>query len=187
MLILDIFKRYAIFIGLKIRRYNRGGCFMCDVLKEIYNKTNGNTFNFANKEDRIALQKTVYLLMNMGINVGDYSFEWSQNGPYSVTLDADAFKYSTRELKENVQFSDIAISKMEQLVKYIKEGNEKFGDYTRTKWLECIASLHYLKFILCVGKLEEDVLSILQERKAYLNNSNANIRALEIANEIENI
>lgn len=160
---------------------------MCDILKEIYHKTNGNAFDFAIKDDRIALQKTVYLLMNMGINVGDYSFEWSQNGPYSVTLDADAFKYKTRELKGDVQFSDIAMSKMERLVEYIKEGSEKFSDYTRTRWLECIASLHYLKFILCVGKTEEDVLSILQKRKDYLNNYNANVRALEIANEIENM
>lgn len=160
---------------------------MCDILKEIYNKTNGNVFDFEIKDDRIALQKTVYLLMNMGINVGNYSFEWSQNGPYSVTLDADAFKYKARALKGDVQFSDVAMSKMETLVEYIKEGNDKFSDYTRTRWLECIASLHYLKYILCVGESEEDILSILQIRKGYLNNYSANVRALEIANEIENM
>lgn len=160
---------------------------MCDILKEIYNKTNGHVFDFAIKDDRIALQKTVYLLMNMGINVGEYSFEWSQNGPYSITLDADAFKYRERELKGDAQFSDIAMSTMEKLAAYIKEGSEKFSNYTTTRWLECIASLHYLKYILCAAESEDDILSILQKRKDYLNNSSANIRALEIANEIENM
>ena len=160
---------------------------MCDVLKEIYNKTNGSPFNFAIKDDRVALQKTVYILMNMGINVGDYSFEWRQNGPYSVALDVDAFKYNTKEIDSNVQFSDIAKSKMDILMQYIREGSEKFSEYTRTRWLECIASLHYLKYILCVSESEEGVLAELQIRKDYLNNNDANVRALEIANEIENM
>lgn len=160
---------------------------MCDILKEIYIKTNGNPFDFSSKDDRIALQKTIYLLMIMGINVGNYSFEWRENGPYSITLDADAFKYRQRAFNENVLFSDIAMSKMEKIVQYIKEGKEKYSDYTRTRWLECIASLHYLQYVLYIDKPKKDILNILQTRKEYLNNNDANVRALEIADEIENI
>ena len=160
---------------------------MCDILKEIYKRTNHEDFDYRKKEDRIALQKTVYLLMNMGISVGNYSFEWGKYGPYSVTLDADAFKYNDREIQEEVLFSDIALEKMEAIVQYIKEGYEKYNNYTRTEWLECIASLHYLKYILRIDKSETKLLPELQRRKSYLGNYDANTRALEIADEIENI
>lgn len=47
---------------------------MCDVLKEIYRKVYDESFNYCEVDDRIKLQKVVYLLENMGVQVGDYSF-----------------------------------------------------------------------------------------------------------------
>ena len=40
-------------------------------------------------EDRLEMQKTVYLLQNMGISVGDYKFMWYKHGPYSQILQND--------------------------------------------------------------------------------------------------
>lgn len=159
---------------------------MCDILKEIFKETNCDNFDYNRLDDRIALQKTVYLLMNMGVNVGDYSFEWGKYGPYSLALDVDAFKYSQSALRDNINFSDVTIKKMKKISEYVKEGQEKFSDYTRTQWLECVASLHYLKYVLHIKNSEQEVLDVLQERKGHLNNNDANYRALQIADEIEN-
>ena len=156
---------------------------MCDILREIYKETNQSDFNYENMEDRIALQKTVYLLMNMGVYVGDYSFEWDKYGPYSFTLDVDAFKYGG-QIHEEVCFSETALEKMRRIVEYIQEGCEKFSDYSKRYWLESIASMHYLKYVLRVE--ENKLLSELQVRKEYLSSSEANERALQIAEEIEN-
>lgn len=159
---------------------------MCDILKEIFKETNYNNFDYEKLDDRIALQKTVYLLMNMGVNVGDYSFEWGKYGPYSLALDVDAFKCSQRTLREGIDFSDVTLKRMNKLVQYIQEGQDKFKSYTRTNWLESIASLHYLKYVLHIKDSEQRVLDALQERKGHLNDSDANYRALQIADEIEN-
>lgn len=158
---------------------------MCDILREIYKETNQYDFDYASKDDRVILQKTVYLLMNMGIYVGDYSFEWGKYGPYSLALDIDAFKYGSVDSKEGVLFSEIALAKMRKIGEYIKEGQEKYKDYSRRYWLESIASLHYLKYILRVK--DSEILTELQIRKDYLSNAVANVRALQIANEIENM
>lgn len=41
-------------------------------------------------DDRLMLQKTIYLLQQMGIHLG-YPFSWYLRGPYSRDLTADAF------------------------------------------------------------------------------------------------
>ena len=160
---------------------------MCDILKEIFKETNYDDFNYGRLDDRIALQKTVYLLMNMGVNVGDYSFEWGKYGPYSLALDVDAFKCSQSAFREGIAFSEVTSKKIEKIVEYIKEGQEKYSIYTRTNWLESIASLHYLKYVLHIKESEQVVLDALQERKEHLNSNDANCRSLEIADEIENM
>lgn len=65
---------------------------MCDVLKEIYRKVYNETFIYGKLDHRIKLQKAVYILENMGVHVGDYSFSWNKYGPYSLGLDSDAQK-----------------------------------------------------------------------------------------------
>ena len=72
---------------------------------------------------------------------------------------------------------------MEELIGYVEEGAEKFKDYSKREWLESIASMHYLKYIL--REKQENILEELALRKKYLNNKSANKRALEIADIIE--
>lgn len=54
---------------------------MCEVLKEIYRKVYNEPFVYDNLDSRIKLQKAVYLLENMGVDVGDYSFSWNKYIP----------------------------------------------------------------------------------------------------------
>lgn len=151
---------------------------MCNVLKEIYRKIYDEPFVYSEFDHRIKLQKAVYLLENMGVHVGDYSFSWNKYGPYSLGLDSDAQKCDSREEQE-VIFSEIAENGFGKIKGYLKEQIS----YTCVQWMECIASLHYLKNVL---RYEDDILlSQLMEHKPYLSNRTANLKALSIMKEIK--
>lgn len=151
---------------------------MCDVLKEIYRKVYDESFDYSNLDNRIKLQKAVYFLENMGIHVGDYSFSWNKYGPYSLGLDSDAQKCNLQTEKEII-FSDIAENGFERIKEFIKQQIS----YECVQWLECIASLHYLKNVLRYD--EKDLLAQLRKRKPYLSNKEANEKALSIMKEIK--
>ena len=80
---------------------------MCEVLKEIYRKVYNEPFVYDNLDSRIKLQKAVYLLENMGVDVGDYSFSWNKYGPYSLGLDSDARNCSMKD-EQKISFSSTA-------------------------------------------------------------------------------
>ena len=71
-------------------------------------------------DDRIKLQKAVYVLENMGVHVGDYSFSWNKYGPYSLALDSDAQNCSDIEEQE-VVFSSFAEEKFGKIRYYIEK------------------------------------------------------------------
>lgn len=151
---------------------------MCDVLKEIYRKIYDEAFVYGELDHRIKLQKAVYILENMGVHVGDYSFSWNKYGPYSLGLDSDAQKCNSREEQE-VIFSEIAETGFRKIKEYLSEQIS----YTCVKWMECIASLHYLKNVL---RYDEDFLLFeLVERKPYLEDESANLKALSIMKDIK--
>ena len=70
------------------------------VFKSIFNKE----FNASEFEDRLEMQKAVYLLQNMGISVGDYRFLWYKHGPYSQTLQNDILNLQSAK-DVNIDFS----------------------------------------------------------------------------------
>lgn len=151
---------------------------MCEVLKEIYRKVYNEPFVYDNLDNRIKLQKAVYLLENMGVDVGDYSFSWNKYGPYSLGLDNDARNCSIK-VEQEVSFSSTAEHGFEKLREYINEQIE----YNCTRWMECIASLYFLKNIYRFK--ESQLISELEKRKPYLSNKEANKKALSIAKGIK--
>lgn len=151
---------------------------MCVVLKEIYSKVYDEPFNYSALDKRIKLQKAVYLLENMGVCVGDYSFSWDKYGPYSLALDADA-KDCSATGAQSANFSALALEKIDTLKKYVNEDTK----YTCVHWVECLASLHYLKHVL---KYQGNVLMFeLKTRKPHLSNDDANQKALSIIKQIK--
>lgn len=50
-------------------------------------------------DDRLVIQKAIYLLQQMGIHLG-YPYSWYLRGPYSRDLTADAFANVAAELPE---------------------------------------------------------------------------------------
>lgn len=152
---------------------------MCDVLNEIYKEIYEEKFNYDELDHRIKLQKAVYLLENMGIHVGDYSFSWNKFGPYSIGLDYDAKKYSKKSEKNDVIFSDVTKECFGKVKGYLSE----IIVYDERNWMECIASLHYLKNVFRID--DNNLIRELRKRKTYLDNDAANNKAKEIVNSIQ--
>lgn len=151
---------------------------MCDILKEIYREIYDEPFDYMKLDHRIELQKAVYLLENMGVQVGDYSFTWDKYGPYSLELDVDACNCSKKE-ELNVNFSLYAKNGFERIRKYVSKGSV----YSRTHWIECIASLHYLKNIFRIR--DAKLLQELKIRKPYLSDETENRKAVSLLKEVK--
>lgn len=160
---------------------SNGDDSMCDVLKEVYNGVLGEQFDYDDFNQRVKLQKVVYLLENMGVHVGNYSFTWNKYGPYSIALDDDAYRCSQRENTRFVTFTNEAQSAFEQIRNIISERNV----YEDFNWLECISSLHFLKYVSHISLDDEVILKELVKRKKYLNDNEENRLAMKIANAVE--
>lgn len=147
------------------------------VFKSIFDKDfQPNVF-----EDRMEMQKAVYLLQNMGISVGDYRFLWYKHGPYSQTLQNDILKLQSIE-DINIDFSYDAKREIEALKNAIfKDGLE----YNVCQWVECLGSLQYIKESLLPSSVEDEtILNELKNRKPHLNNDKDNKTALQTLREL---
>lgn len=153
---------------------------MSNILKQVYSMILNEEFTYGSFEKRLKLQKTVYLLENIGVSVGGYGFSWYKHGPYSQELQDDAF-YDIAT--DNVNLSEEAKGKIEILKKYVSEceGTE----YSKSNWLEDLASLYYLKFRMKID--QKELLDRLTKMKPHLNNEKMNQRALLIIDEINNL
>ena len=125
------------------------------LLKLILQKL-GIDFNIETLNDRIRLQKIVYLLQRCGLNLG-YRYSWYTYGPYSreltsVYYDLDASlkcnekDYTWYKLDGDVEELTEGIKKFDEISK-IPDGVSIVKDPTKSKdvsWLEFIASIDYL-------------------------------------------
>ena len=147
------------------------------VFKSIFNKE----FNASEFEDRLEMQKAVYLLQNMGISVGDYRFLWYKHGPYSQTLQNDILNLQSAK-DVNIDFSSDAKKEIEALKSAIfKEG---IG-YNKCQWTECLGSLQYIKESLLPSSVKDEaILDELMKRKPHLNNTKDNEIALQTIKEL---
>lgn len=152
---------------------------MCYILKEIYQLIYREKFIYENSNHRIKLQNVIYLLENMGINIGDYSFVWGEYGPYSISIDFNAKKNNQEPENKNIVFSKMALEAFDIIKQYLSIQRE----YDQKKWIECIASLHYLKNVFHIK--ENCVITELQRRKDYFNFEKDNQKALKIVNNIK--
>ena len=111
-------------------------------LLPVYKKLYGKDFSYGNFDQRLEMQKAVYLLQDMGVPIGDYGFRWYQHGPYSQNLQDDMYYESSRKC-EDIQLSKEYADRIDQLRSVIFDTCK--GDYSISNWVECLASLHYLR------------------------------------------
>ena len=97
-------------------------------------------------DDRVRIQKTVYLGQLSGINLG-YHFGWHIKGPYSPSLARDyyALEEATRrgdKAFENRSLPQGLADKLRRIRPLLQVPPET--GLTKVEWLELVASLHYL-------------------------------------------
>lgn len=145
------------------------------VFRDIFNREiNASQFN-----DRLEMQKMVYLLQNLGVSIGDYNFLWYKHGPYSQVLQNDILNISSTE-NIDIQFSIDAKRTINLLKRHI---NTSGLNYTQYDWLECLGSILYIKDnFLSTNSTKNKVLSELVKRKPHLNNQTDNDKAYDVIN-----
>lgn len=155
---------------------------LVSIYADIYNKNPEQVIDYTEFDERLNIQKTVYLLQEMGVNFGNYDFTWYNHGPYSQSLQNDAFKAWERQTNPiPFNFSDYVGKQVSAFRTFIKQ---KPAKYTQSQWLEAIASLHYMLVHEAAGYSDEYLLRELTVRKPHLNNKPGNTKALKIAHRI---
>ena len=145
--------------------------YLLPLYKTLYDKD----FSYSDFNQRMEMQKAIYLLQDLGVPVGDYGFRWYLHGPYSQKLQDDMY-YEDGSTVAHLSLSDEYAGTIRNLHEIIH--STKRGSYSISNWVECLASLRYLrKNVLSFNTTKEEVLAQLEQRKTHLNNRTVNAEA----------
>lgn len=154
-------------------------------LLPVYNFIFNEEFLYDRFDNRLKMQKAIYLLQEMGVPVSNYGFSWYKHGPYSQTLLDDAHSahsaHSANSANDAMSLSSLSSDNYQALVT-LKKILEVPADssYSTATWSECVASLQYLRQnVLPRNYSDSDVLSELVRRKTHLEEPKTNNLALE--------
>lgn len=152
--------------------------YLLPVYKGIYHEA----FSYDSFEKRMKMQKSIYLLQEMGAPVGDYAFFWYKHGPYSQDLQDDMHTAGCAGTSaSHVAFSADMTSAIQKVTALL---NRKV-EYSSSHWAECLASLHYLQTnIFSASASSSEITDELQRRKPHLNNKSLNLEALRLVTEL---
>jgi uncharacterized protein YwgA len=137
------------------------------VLKLIFNQL-GITSDIGDVAKRKIIQKTIYLLQELGGNL-NYHYGWYIKGPYSPDLTKDYYELSEIEASDESDWKDKslkddAIQIIEKLKPLMKPPYQI--ECEKDDWLELLASIRFLRKI--PGKNDSDVEKLIKERKNHL-------------------
>lgn len=146
-------------------------------IKPIYKEVYGENFDYSDFGKRMKMQKCVYLMEQLGLNIGGYDFSWYKHGPYSQQLQDDMYEENSK-VESTLCYSEFARHVLEHVQKMVKEAHQDGFGYTEEQWVECLASVHYLNRIFQGNR--ERALGELLRRKPHLNNRDLNVKAYEL-------
>lgn len=146
-----------------------------ELLKPVYERVYGEKFNASSFEKRMEMQKAIYILQEAGIRVGDYDFLWYKHGPYCQSLQDDLLCLSgTPDI--TIRYSEDA----KEVIERVKNVFNMKVKYSRSAWVECLASLQYLRAnIFSLSASKKDIVNNLMARKQHLNDMDTNLMALD--------
>ena len=133
------------------------------LLKRIY-----TTFDMSKFDDRLKLQKIVYLMQVKGFNL-EINYSWYLYGPYSAELTKLGFQMQDFEKTTKVSFAE------EEQEKKYQQFLEKIEPYkNNTFWLEMATSIHLLKKTY-PKKTKEEIIQNICEKREQLETQRKNI------------
>lgn len=120
-------------------------------------------------DERIKLQKTIYLLQVFKLQFG-YSFSWDKYGPYSEDLVRDSYrvlgpeKDKYEEVTSQWKFSENSRRKFDRF-------KDLCGDILRnTEQLELVASVDFVRQNYCPEATRSNIADLFKEHKKVLFN-----------------
>lgn len=151
------------------------------LLNAVFYNVYGTEFRSTNMDDKVMLQKAVFLMRERGVLCGDYEFVWDQYGPFSAELSDDMkMEIEDDDSQQSVEFSREALAIMERL----KKAFTCETAYTIRSWAETIASLFYLKQYMYPSYDDDRIIQVLERKKKNLRNHEENVKAMNVLNEI---
>lgn len=150
------------------------------VLRAVFARVYGREFQAGVMDDRVMMQKAVFLLREFGVSCGNYDFVWDYYGPFSPDL-SDDMKKENIDDAETIEFSQ----KAEEVMGLLAEVFSRRSEYSMRYWAEAIASLRYLTAYMYPSSSEEKIIDKLEEiKKDKLTNHLENIRAMGCLKEL---
>lgn len=146
-------------------------------IKPIYREVYGEAFDYGDFGKRMKMQKCVYLMEQLGLNIGGYDFSWYKHGPYSQQLQDDMYEENNKA-ESVLCYSEFAQHVLEHVQEMVKVAHQDGFGYTEEQWVECLASVHYLNRIFQGNR--ERALDELLRRKPHLNNHDLNEEAYRL-------
>jgi uncharacterized protein YwgA len=119
------------------------------------------TFDMRQFSGRLVLQKTVYLLQEMGFFLG-YRFNWYIYGPYSPELARHGFDL-TKSLKDIPPYQFANENNESQFQRFVAFLGDKKSDAI---WLEAVASIHFQKK-LRPSRAKEEIIQQVVAKQPY--------------------
>lgn len=150
------------------------------LLNAVFYNVYGTKFRSTNMDDKIMLQKAVFLMRERGVLCGNYEFVWDQYGPFSAELSDDMKMEIEDEDDQTVEFSSDAL----HIMKCLKKAFASETAYSVRYWAETIASLFYLKQYMYPSYDDEKIIQVLECKKSNLKNHEENVKAMNVLNEI---
>lgn len=152
------------------------------ILLRLYNEFTDETLNINNFEDKVIMQKIVFLLGELGITIGNYRFSLDKYGPFSQSLHNDIALISENDTSYLETFSESVAKKVLFLKNIFKEGEQT--KYSLREWIEAVASFLFLKKYMYPSSEWKQINSILMELKNYLSDEESNEKAIQCCGKI---
>ena len=132
-------------------------------LLDFYSEVVGEEYDPDNQEDRIKIQKVIFLAEYKGLNLGGYLFVRKERGPYSLALRLDIIDEiaaAPSPIKVNFsEYAKIVIERIKSLVYDLIPGATENENY------ELAASLLYLKKNDCRYMGKDEIIKALLKWK----------------------
>lgn len=123
-----------------------------------------NCYSLETMNNRILLQKKIYLAQDIGIPLG-YGYSWYIHGPYSTDLTAVAYQIipEGNESIENKNFREPYASMIKKVNNLENDIERKGLKISAVQWYELLASLAY--WIKRESRTNEDAIQRIKETK----------------------
>lgn len=154
------------------------------LIVKAFTEVTGQRFRPDNLDDKIIAQKIVFLLKELGIQIGNYQFDWGTYGPFSQSLHNDINELSNDDVVKCYDYALDFNERTQQRLHFLHDmflGKPHLANcknYSDREWMETIGSCVFVKNYEYPSLSFDDIIENVRARKSYLNDTQANSQAV---------